>query len=225
MTKTTATSGKEALAELDRSLSRMKLDYVDLYLVHWTCTWVDWDNAKVEGPPLHQTWADMEKVHEAGLTKNIGVSNITAALFIDLLASAKVKPVTNQIENNPYLAQSDLVKFTEKFGCTTTAYAPIGAAGFTGGNLLEDPTLKEIAEKHSATPAQISLAWNMNRGVIVIPKSMTKERIQQNFEALDIKLDDSDIEKLDALDKGQRNFDPTGWDSPQYGWKQVPYFK
>lgn len=206
------------------SLDRLQLDYIDLYLIHWTVTDVDWDNAEVKGPPMYEVWKNMEKVQEAGLTRSIGISNCTAMLFVDILAGAKIKPVTNQIENNPQIAQTKLVEFTAKFGCTTTAYAPIGASAFTGNNLLDDETLKKIAEKHNATPAQIALAWNMHRGVAVIPKSTTQKRIKENFEALDVKLDEEDIEQINALDSHRRHFDPAGWDAPQYGWKYVPIF-
>lgn len=210
---------------LKASLEKLQLEFVDLYLIHWTCPVIDFDNAKVTGPSLHTVWEQMEKANEAGLAKSIGVSNCTVALYIDLLASAKVTPVINQIENNPYLAQTGHVEFLKKFGTITTAYAPIGASGFTGGNLLEDETLKAVAEKHSASPAQISLAWNMNRGVTVIPKSLTESRIKENFEALDIKLDEDDISKLNALDKNNRTFNPKGWNSPEYCWKFTPYFE
>ena len=206
------------------SLEKLQLDYVDLYLVHWTCTDVDWDKAEVKGPPLYEVWKDMEALVEKGLTKSIGISNCNAMTFINILAGAKIKPVTNQIENNPYLAQTKLVDFTKKFGCTTTAYAPIGASGFTGNDLLEDETVKSIAKSKKATPAQVCLAWNMARGVIVIPKSMNKERIQENFDSLSLKLSKKEIEKIDSIDKGSRKFNPEGWDAPQFGWKYVPIF-
>lgn len=210
--------------EIKSSLEKLQLDYIDLYLIHWTVTDVDWENFEVKGPPMHEIWKNMESLVEKGLTKSIGISNCNAMLFIDMLAGAKIKPVTNQIENNPYLQQTKLVNLMSKFGCTTTAYAPIGAAAFTGMNILEDETIKEIAEKHNATAAQIALAWNMNRGVMVIPKSMTKERIKQNFDSLDIKLDEEDIAKIDALEKNKRCFDPADWNAPQYGWKFAPMF-
>jgi len=209
---------------LKKSLEKLKLEYVDLYLIHWTVTDVDWDTYEIKGPPMHEVWTNMEKQVDAGLTKSIGVSNCNAMLFVDMLAGAKIKPVNNQIENNPHLAQKNLVEFTKKFGCTTTAYAPIGASGFTGYNMLDDETLKKIAEKHNASAAQIALAWNMQRGVIVIPKSMNKERIKENYEALSVDLSEEDVEEINKIDQGKRNFDPAGWDSPEYGWKYAPMF-
>lgn len=208
--------------ELKASLEKLQLEYVDLFLIHWMITDVDWENCVVKGPPLHEIWKNMENLVELGLTKSIGISNCGAQLFIDMLASSKIKPVTNQIENNPYLQQTQLVKMMAKFGWVTTGYSPIGATGFSGGNMLEDEVIKEIADKHNATPAQIALAWNMNRGVVVIPKSMNKERIQQNFEALDIQLDEDDIAKIETLDQNKRIFDPSKWSSAR--WKNAPYF-
>lgn len=175
---------------------------------------------------MYEVWKNMENMQDLGLTKSIGISNCNAMLFVDMYAGAKYKPVTNQIECNPVVSQSKLVGFTGKFGCTTTAYAPIGAAAFTGSSsLLENETIKTIAEKHSATAAQVCLAWNMARGVIVIPKSLTKERIKENFDALDVTLDEDDIQALNGLeDNNKRGFNPEDWNAPQYGWKYTPIF-
>ena len=171
---------------------------------------------------MHKVWSDMEKLYEAGLAKNIGVSNCSAMLFIDICAGAKVKPAVNQIECNPYFSQTQLIEFLRKFGCETTAYAPIGAATFSGNNVLDDETLNQIAEKHGATPAQIALAWNIHRGVSVIPKSTQDERMKKNFESLDIKLDEEDIERINKLNRNSRHFDPGQWN--EYGWKYSPIF-
>lgn len=210
--------------EIKESLERLQLDYLDLYLIHWTVADVNWDTFEIKGPPMHEVWSNMEKLVEKGLTKSIGISNCNAMLLVDMLAGAKIKPVTNQIENNPYFSQDKFVKFMDKFEVKTTAYAPIGATGFTGNDLLQDETLKRIAEVHKATTAQIALAWNMARGVAVIPKSMTKERIKENFEALKIELSPDEISEIDAINKDKRTFNPEGWDAPQYGWKFTPIF-
>ena len=210
-------------AGIKTSLEKLQLDYVDLYLIHWMCTDVDWENCVVKGPPLHDVWKEMEGLVEKGLTKSIGVSNCSVMMLIENLAGAKIKPVTNQIENNPYLSQVELVAFFKKFGVTTTAYAPMGASGWTGNNLLDDETLKEIAEKHNATPAQIALAWNLSRGIAVIPKSVTKERIKANFEAQNIKLDEEDIERINGLNINRRNFDPEKWN--EFDWLYTPIFR
>ena len=210
-------------AAMKGSLEKLQLDYVDLYLVHWMTTEIDFEKCEITGRPLHKVWEDMEALVEKGLTKSIGVSNCSVMMLIELLAGAKIKPVTNQIENNPYLSQTELVTFFQKFGVSITAYAPIGNSGWTGNNLLDDEVIKEVAEKHSATPAQIALAWNQSRGVAVIPKSVTKERIKANFDSQSVKLDEEDIEKLNALNCNRRNFDPEQWDHLEF--HRLPFFR
>lgn len=159
---------------------------------------------------------------DSGFTKSIGVSNCNSQLYIDICAGARIRPVMNQIEIHPHLNQEKLVSFLRKFGCEFTAYAPLGAASFSGNNVLEDETLKEIAEKYNATPAQIALAWNMSRGIVVIPKSTKVERMKANFNALDIQLEQEDIERINALNKDARFNDPGNWD--QHSWHYSPIF-
>jgi alcohol dehydrogenase (NADP+) len=204
------------------SLERLQLEYVDLYLIHWMVTEIDWDNAKVTGPSMHEVWKQMETVFDSGLAKNIGVSNCPAMLFLDLLATAKVTPAVNQIESNPYFHQTDLIEITRKFGCETTAYAPMGASTFTGNDMLDDETLKAIAEKHDASVAQICLVWQIQRNVVVIPKSTNNERMKKNFEASNINLDEEDITKIGEIDKQRRKFDPKNWADPEIDWKNMP---
>lgn len=199
VTKLWRTDFHDVEGSLKESLTKLQLEYLDLYLIHWMATDVDWETCEIKGPPLHEVWKNLEDCYEKGLTKNIGVSNCSVALFIELCAGAKIKPATNQIECNPYLSQKELVTFFQKFGSSITAYAPLGASGWTGNNLLDDPVIKEIAEKYSATPAQISLAWNHSRGVACIPKSVTKERLKLNIESQKITLDEEDIQKIDSL--------------------------
>ena len=227
---------------LKESLTKLQLDYIDmytllyakylnlnldkiLYLIHWMATDVDWETCEIKGPPLHEVWKNLEACYEKGLIKNIGVSNCSVMMFIEIYAGAKIKPATNQIEWNPYLSQQELVKFFQKFGCSITAYAPIGASGWTGNNLLDDVVIKEIAEKHNATTAQICLAWNHSRGIACIPKSVNKERMKLNIESQKITLDEEDIEKINGLNCNRRNFDPEIWDRPQDGWHYTPYFR
>ena len=224
-TKVWRTDFNDVEKSIKDSLEKLQLDYVDLLLIHWTVTDVDWETTEIKGPPMYKVWKDFEKVHEAGLTKSIGLSNCNNMLFVDIVAGAKIRPAINQIETNPYHSQQKLIDFQAKFGTKCTAYAPLGAKAFTGGDLLKDETLAAIAEKHSATTAQVALAWNIQRGVIVIPKSMTQERIKQNFEALDVTLDAEDIEKINGLNGDKRFFNPEEWNYPDYGWINVPIFR
>ena len=190
-------------------------------IIHWMITDYDFESYEIKGPPLHEVWKNMETLKEQGLIKSIGVSNWGVPMFIDLWATTKHKPAVNQIESNPVVAQSKLVGFTSKLGCVTTAYAPIEVTGFSGSSLLDHETLKQIADKHSVTTVQVSLAWNIARGVAVIPKSLTKERIKENFEALQLKLDDEDMSALSGLeDNSVREFNPESWK----GWNYLPYY-
>ena len=212
---------QEALKE---SLKKLQVDYVDLYLIHWMITDVDFENWVIKGPPLHQVWKDMEELVEQGLIKSIGVSNCSVMMLINLLAGSKIKPVNNQIENNPYLSQNELVLFCQKFGVSITAYAPIGSPLRTNNNLINDEVIEEIAEKHNANPGQIALAWNISRGVGVIPKSISKERIKSNIEAQNIQLDEEDIERINALNWNKRSFDPET-NKAFNEWHNLPYFR
>lgn len=216
---------KDVQGSIDGSLEKLGLEYVDLLLIHWGVADVDWETFEFLGPSVHDTWKEFEKIKEQGKAKSIGVSNVNNMLFVDLCAGAKIRPAVNQIETNPYFAQPKVVDFQRKFGVSITAYAPIGASGFTDNDVLKDPVLAEIAEKHNATVAQIALAWNIARDVVVIPKSMTEERILENFNALDITLDEEDIEKINAIDRGFRGFNPENWVAPARGWNKQPLYE
>lgn len=207
---------------LRTSLEKLQLDYIDLYLIHWMVVDIDNETFEIKGPPFYLIWKDMEKLVELGLAKSIGVSNCSVMLYIDICAGAKIRPAVNQIEINPLISQTKIVGYLRKFGCEFTAYAPMGAASFTGNSLLDNETIKSIAEKYSATPAQICLAWNLSRGISVIPKSTNKLRMKQNFEALDLKLEEEDIETINGLNQNLRFFDPGNWD--EYSWKFSPVF-
>lgn len=196
---------------LKGSLERLGLEYVDLYLVHWTIPVFDYSGpiARPITASLEKMWPVFEDFVDRGLTKHIGVSNCTVSLMANLLANCRIPPAVNQIEMNPYLQQSDLLRFHHATGVAVTAYAPIGATNFTKKmSLLEDPVITSIAAKHGKSNAQIMLAWNLQRGVIVIPKSSSHKRLEENFKAQEIVLTEEDNEAIAMIDKGERNFDP-----------------
>jgi aldehyde reductase len=173
-----------------RSLAKLKLDYIDLYLIHWMCPKLVWEDGKdfIKNTPTHKVWAEMERLVDAGLIKSIGVSNANVTVILDLWSYARIKPVANQIELHPYFVQNELVAFFEKLGVKLIAYAPLSASAWPlrdkklkDINLLEEPVIKSIAEKHGKKSAQVILNWHLKRGHVIIPKTTKVERLAENF--------------------------------------------
>ena len=198
---------------LKQTLQDLQLDYLDLYLIHWPVAQVkgvlmpqkDDDWVELEKLPLEGTWAEMEKLFENGLMRAIGVSNFSDKQLEDLMKKSKIVPMVNQIECHPFLQQSELIEFAKKNNIAITAYSPLGAKPRDKGeHLLENEDIVGLANKLNATPAQIVLAWQMQRGVIVIPKSVHENRIRENFAAQVVKLDEADVKVIERLDKGYR---------------------
>jgi D-xylose reductase len=178
------------------------------------------ENGEYLATPLHKIWAELERLVEAGLIKNIGVSNCTVAMLIDLWSYAKIKPVMNQIELHPYLPQVDLVNFIRnKLGVHVTGYSPIGASGFAYKheslkdlNLFKEPAIISLAEKHGKSPAQIVLNWHIqHRGHVVIPKTTKVERLSENLLSYNFKLSEEEYAEIDKLANGARFFNPINW--------------
>ena len=196
----------DVVGNLKESLARLRLDYVDQYLIHWPV--ID----KEKPVPHHVAWKGMEEVYKLGLAKSIGVSNWTVALLLDMLTYAEVKPAVNQVELHPYLAQNELVKFCQEKGIEVVAFAPLGAPGRPAfiqcgsRSLLEDPVIVEIAKAKGKSAAQVCLQWNIARGVIVIPKTSNPDRSRENFNCNDFKLTEEEIEKINKLDCWARGY-------------------
>jgi len=200
---------------LEQSLKDLQLDYVDLYLIHWPIAQKP-DSPEfvenVEDVPIIDTWREMEKLYKAGKAKAIGVSNFTIDLIEDLLKKAEIKPAVNQVEDNPYLPQHKLVKYCQDNGIQVTAYCPLGRASTP--SLHDDPVIKEVAKKNNMTTAQVILSWNAQRNVIVIPKSVTPSRIEENFKIAE--LPQEDFDKIQAITFRNRTHNPFNL-FPDYG--------
>lgn len=179
---------KRTLAAFEESLERLGLDYVDLYLVHWP----------VKGF-YKETWKEMEKILASGGAKAIGVSNFLVNDLKDILADCKVVPSVNQMECHPYLLQPELLAFCKVNDIRMEALSPL-----MQGNIVSVPLLKVLATKYKKTPAQITLRWNLQNGIVTIPKSVTPSRIKQNSEIFDFEISPHDMLALDALDQGKR---------------------
>ncbi|MCA1186499.1 MULTISPECIES: aldo/keto reductase [unclassified Saccharopolyspora] len=179
------------LKAFDDSLTKLGLDYVDLYLIHWPAAGQD---------KYVDTWRAFEKLHGEGRAKSIGVSNFQIPHLRRLFEETDVVPALNQIELHPNLQQGDLRAFHREHGILTEAWSPIGQ----GKGLLDDPTLGSLAEKYGKSPAQIVLRWHVQLGNVVIPKSATPSRIRENIQVFDFELADDDLAVIAGLDTGTR---------------------
>ncbi|XP_067008632.2 aldo-keto reductase family 1 member B1 [Anabrus simplex] len=198
---------------LKKTLSNLGLAYLDLYLIHWPLAFKDGDDLFPEKDGKIQfsdadyvdTWKEMEKAVKQGLTKSIGISNFNSEQVKRILEVAEIKPVTNQVECHPYLNQKKLIEFCKSKDITITAYSPLGSpdrpwAKPDDPQLMDDAKLKKVAEKYGKTPAQILLRYQVQRGNITIPKSVTKSRIKENFEIFDFELSAEDMKYIDTFD-------------------------
>ncbi len=185
------------LQAFDQSLSKLGLEYVDLYLVHWP----------VKGK-YKDTWKALEKLHADGKVRAIGVSNFQIHHLEDLLADATVRPVVNQVELHPLLSQVELRNYCKEQGIQIEAWAPLAQ-----GRLLDNSTLQTIADKHGKSIAQVLLRWDIQSGIVTIPKSINKERIVQNADIYDFELSDEEMKQIDDLNEDRRfGADPDNFD-------------
>jgi alcohol dehydrogenase (NADP+) len=157
----------------------------------------------------------MEKLVDTGKVKNIGVSNFSKSEIQTLLQKAKIPPAVHQIETHPYLQQSEFLDYHKENGIHVTAYSPFGNqnviydSGSKVQTLIEHPVIKKVADKHGVTGAEVVLAWGINRGTSVIPKSVNENRIKTNFGALKVKLDEEDMKEIEQLNGPHRFSDPS----------------
>jgi 2,5-diketo-D-gluconate reductase A len=175
----------------DASMRRLGFDVLDLYLIHWPTPARD---------RYVETWRAMEKLYMDGRIRAIGVSNFQPDHLRRLLDRCEVVPVINQVELHPYLQQHEVRKTDEQLGVLTEAWSPIAR----GGALLADPTITGLADKHGRTPAQVVLRWHIELGHVVIPKSVTPSRMEENLDIFGFSLDEDDMAAIARLDRGER---------------------
>lgn len=176
------------LSAFETSLGKLGLEYVDLYLIHWP----------VKGK-YKDTWRALEQLYKDGRIRAIGVSNFHIHHLEDLLADAGVVPAVNQVEFHPLLSQKELLQFCNDKGIRLEAWSPLGQ-----GNLVNDETLTAIGAKYGKTAAQVMLRWDLQCGVVTIPKSVTEERIIANGQIFDFELSEEDVRTIDSMNKNQR---------------------
>ena len=214
---------------LEKTLNDLRLDYLDLYLVHWPIAYkpgVEFATQREEyytyqDVPLSQTWTAMQDQKISGLTRHIGVSNFNQAKLAELLALPGEGPEMNQVEMHPFLPQEELVAFCRSNGLLLTAYSPLGSPDSRGERHLQDPKLMEspvvqqLAAKHGASCGQVLIAWSFARSIAVIPKSVNQGRISENFAAEAIVLDSDDLAKLQAIGQSHRFVDGSFFTGPK----------
>ena len=182
---------QRTLKAFEESLEKLQTDYVDLYLVHWPVAGF-----------YKQAWQAMEEIYASGRAKAIGVSNFLVHHLEDILSDGKVVPAVNQIEFHPYLVQPELLKFCQSNQIQVEAWSPL-----MQGHIVSVPTIKDMAKKYNKSEAQIVLRWDLQHGVVTIPKSVNPKRITENMQIFDFELSQEDMDALDALDKG-KHFGP-----------------
>ncbi len=177
------------LKAFETSLNKLGLQYLDLYLIHWPGV----DKYK-------ETWKAIEKLYKDGRVRAIGVSNFHVHHLEDLISDAEIKPMVNQVEFHPHLTQNELRDYCKKEGIQLEAWSPLKK-----GELLNEPVLEEIAAKHNKSVAQVILRWDLQHGVVTIPKSIKEPRIIENSNVFDFELTAQEMEKIDGLNQDSRS--------------------
>jgi len=190
----------DILRSFDRSLADTGLDHLDLFLVHWPLPAVSDFVAR---------WKVMEEIYAGGRVRAIGVSNFQPHHLRRLFAETEVRPAVNQVEVHPYLTQDELRAFDADHEIVTEAWAPIAK-----GKVADDAVIREVAGQVGKTPAQVTLRWHIQRGDVVFPKSVTRSRVEENFDLFDFELDESAMAAMSSLNRDQR----TGPDPDQFNY-------
>ncbi|MCX6499219.1 MAG: aldo/keto reductase [Arthrobacter sp.] len=179
---------ESTLKAFEESMERLGLETLDLYLIHWM---------QPKQEKYVDTWKALIELQKQSRVKTIGVSNFSKEGLQRLIDETGVIPAIHQIELHPFFSQAELREFNASKGILTEAWSPLGQ----GGELLESPVIAQIAAKHNATPAQVVIAWHLEIGNVVIPKSVTESRIRENYAALEVNLDATDVQAINGLDR------------------------
>lgn len=218
---------------LEKTLSDLGLEYLDLFLMHWPIPLKPGvvipasagDFATLSEIPIRSTWEGMEQQVHAGLSRHIGVSNFSVKKLGELVGAATLKVEVNQVEMHPLLQQNELLEYCSANGIHVTAYSPLGSSDrpefFKAADepvLLDNPVIKAVSERHGCTPAQVLLAWHLHRGVSVIPKSVSPARLRENLAAADLALGPADFNEIAGLDRHYRLVNGAFWIQPGGPW-------
>lgn len=226
----------------EKSLRDLKLDYLDLYLIHFPIAlefvpfekryppgWIHEPEAekpvmKQARVPIAETWGAMEELVKAGLVKQIGVANFGVSLLRDLINTAAIAPSVLQIELHPYLTQEKLLRFCRESGIAVTAFSPLGALSYvplgmakTSESVMTEHAVVAAAQAHDRTPAQVLLRWGIQRGTSVIPKTSRYERLVENLASTDFQLSETEMAAISALNRHRRFNDPGDFCEQAFG--------
>lgn len=181
---------ENTLKAFDKSIAKLGLEYVDLYLIHWPGK-----------DKFVDTWRALEKLYREGLVRAIGVSNFKPHHLQTLMDKSEEKPVINQVELHPYFQQKELREFCKEHDIVVEAWSPLAR-----GQVLDDPVLNKIGKKYGKSPAQVTLRWHLQSDIVVIPKSVTPSRIKENADIFDFELTDEEMGQINQIDKNTRFF-------------------
>lgn len=182
---------ESTLQAIDESLEKLQLDYVDLYLIHWPTPMYD---------NYVESYQALEEIYKSGRAKAIGVCNFDIEHLQRIIDECDIIPAVNQVECHPYLQQKELRAFCKKHGIEVQAYSPL----MNGKMVLNDSAIQEIAEQYGKTPAQVILRWHLQNDILIIPKTVTPSRMTENLDLFSFELSESDLEKINALDRNER---------------------
>ncbi|MCL2373305.1 MAG: aldo/keto reductase [Defluviitaleaceae bacterium] len=177
-------------AEFEKSLANLGTDYVDLYLIHWPVK-----------EKYVSAWLELEKIYKTGKAKAIGFSNYQTYHLDELQKAWTITPMVNQVELHPYLTQKPLIEYCKKLGIAMEAWSPLGAGKST---LFDEPLIIDIGKKYNKTPSQIILRWDIDQGIMTIPKSSNPARMKSNLQIFDVTLTSEEIYAIDSLNKNLR---------------------
>ena len=206
VTKLWISQRHEAEKALKSQLADLQLDYVDLYLLHWPIPYCDngkWDFSI----PMYKVWESMENLVQLGLTKAIGISNMNVQMMLDMMCYAKIMPVVNQFEINPYFTNEEVRKCCKALGIAVMAYNSLHKGTYlkkVQEDLFTDELILALGQKYGRTPAQVVLNWAMAQEIIVIPKSSHLERAKENLESMNFRLEDADVQCISGLNRNKR---------------------